>query len=507
MIKNRQLAFRIIIVISVLVAFTAGLVLSVSNDFYGPFCTIVTWSDGRHALFANNEDNSDARGGRIWFKPAENGKHGYALFGYRVMSIGDICIGGINDQGLVFDMNAVPKVKLRQGTGNQMVPGSFFYEILEKGSTVKDVEELAKGKDLPLLTTQQAHFADRNGDGVVLGIGPNGDLSVTRKSGDYLISVNWNLAFGENAPGRDKDWRYDKAVETIKASGEISTSSAAGVLTAVRQPSTVYSYIVDIQTSKADFYKSGDFSKKVTLDMKTEILKGAHEYDIAQLFDQQERKGPDLAASILALLAIIVAGVLATWFALKEKSRIIRKVAMVLAGGVLFAALGFFVRIPLQAVPIPDLVTVTLYVLFTGALVFIVGILFKPTEALLISFLGLILGATQFYQVAGSPDGVLAALAMALLSYGSAAIVVSLLRNKRLWMPVLFGLLAMTLVPLPFIYWYYTAILPSARYVAIYSLILFGINVISVPVALTVIWAVRTLQRRMTKPVAASEVK
>ncbi|MBN1532946.1 MAG: hypothetical protein JXA20_09810 [Spirochaetes bacterium] len=457
------------------------------SDHYRQSCSIVTMSDGHHAFFSNNEDNSDTRGGRIWFKPAAERRHGYALFGYRVMNIGDIPIGGINDQGLVFDMNAVPEAPLRQGSGNQLIQGSFFNEILETAATVGDVEAWVRGKDLPLLTTQQAHWADRHGDAIVLGIDPKGDLHVTRKTGNHLISVNWNRAFHEDAPGRNDDWRYDKAAGSIPSKGAISAARAAGVLEAVRLPGTVYSYVVELETGRTDLYHAGDFSRKVILDMTAEIAKGRHEYDIARLFAGQTHGHYEIFQLIPTLFAIIIVLALTGWKAFREKRKVFTKIVIALAGGILFAALGFFVRIPIQVVPIPNLVTVTIYISFAGAMVFIVGALCRPTDALSVSFLGLLLGSTVFYHISGSPDGILIRLCLPLLMYGTASIVVVSTVKKGLWKSMLYGFCTMVLAPLPLLYLYYGILLPSGRYVPMYAMVLSSINLISIPVTYIVI--------------------
>ena len=463
-------------------------------------CTIATWSDNKSAFFLNNEDMSDAYSGRIWFIPADAGKHGYAMVGYRMPHYADIQIGGINDQGLVFDANGISQTDLRKGTGNTFVAGSFYVDILQTCSTVQDVADWMKGKDLPELDAQQHHWADRNGNAIVVDINPDGDLEVIPRNGVSICSVNWNLSYGQNAPKRAQDWRYDRALEVMNASTEVSAKTSADVLNATRQSRrdswTLYSYVVDLPTGKTDFYINGNFLEKITLDMRAEIARGPHEYDLAQLFREKWGYGLDLIGLTILVLAAILAIILTIFFARRDHEPTGKEVAAVLIGSVLFALLGYFIRIPFPIIPIPDLVTVILYVSFTAALVFTVGRIFKPWKSLLISFTGLVIGEVAFCQVTGCSDNIMVRLTFVMLSFGVAAVVMALLYKKSAWMSIPLALLAMTVVPLPATFYYYTALLYSPDYIPFYIGLPLIINIVCVPVAVILI----VIARAVIKP-------
>ena len=472
----------------------------ISAGSYERGCTIATWSDNTSAFFLNNEDMSDAYSGRIWFIPPESGKHGYAMVGYRMPHYADIQIGGINDQGLVFDANGIPTTNLRKGTGNKVVEGSFYIDILQTCSTVEDVAAWVKGKDLPELDGQQQHWADKNGNAVVLDIDPNGDLEVIPKNGVYICSVNWNLTYGQDAPKRAQDWRYDRALQVMNASTEISAKTSADVLNAVRQSRrdswTLYSYVVDLPTSKTDFYINGNFLEKITFDMRAEIARGPHEYDMAQLFREKWGLGLDLMGLIFAILALIAAIVLATIFARKDGKPAGPVIATVLIGALVFALLGYFIRIPVNIIPIPDLVTVILFISFGAAMVFTVGRVFAPVKSLLISITGLVIGEVAFCQMTGCSDNIFVRLGFVMLSYGVGAAVMALLYKKPAWLAIMLSFLAMTIVPLPAIFYYYSAYLYSVDYIPFYIALPFIVNLISIPVAVVLILASRAILKR-----------
>jgi len=511
--RNYSNSLIIVLTCFILAALMWGCGVWVSAGSFQRGCTIATWSDNKSAFFLNNEDMSDAYSGRIWFIPPGAGKHGYAMVGYRMPHYADIQIGGINDQGLVFDANGIPQTELRKGTGNKVVAGSFFIDILQTCSTVEDVADWVKCKDLPFLSGQQVHFADRSGKAIVLDIDPNGDLEVIPRNGLYICSVNWNLAYGQNAPKRAQDWRYDRALEAMNVSTEISARTSADVLNATRQSRrdswTLYSNVVDLPTSKTDFYINGNFLEKITLDMRAEIARGPHEYDMAQLFREKWGYGLDLMGLMLAILALIAAAVLATVFARRDVKPAGPEIATVLIGAVLFALLAYFIRIPVSILPIPDLVTVVLFISFAAAMVFTVGRLFTPVKSLLISLTGLVIGEVAFCQLTGCSDNIMVRLGFVILSYGVGAAVMALLYKKPAWLAIMLSLLAMTIVPLPTIFYYYMAYLYSPDYIPFYIGLPLIINLISIPVAVLLILAGRAIlsamfKRRGTSPAPVS---
>ncbi len=65
-------------------------------------CTIFNASKNGRVLAGNNED-LNSTDSRVWFYPPTEGKHGYVYVGFD--SYGTQ--GGMNDQGLFFDFNAL----------------------------------------------------------------------------------------------------------------------------------------------------------------------------------------------------------------------------------------------------------------------------------------------------------------------------------------------------------------------------------------------------------------
>ena len=69
-------------------------------------CTVFAVSHDGTVFFGNNEDWKDPYT-RVWFLPAENGKYGRLYLGFERFGV-TIPQGGMNDQGLAFDILAGP---------------------------------------------------------------------------------------------------------------------------------------------------------------------------------------------------------------------------------------------------------------------------------------------------------------------------------------------------------------------------------------------------------------
>ncbi len=138
-------------------------------------CTNFSASAGEKILFGNNEDYYKSKTFQ-WTKPASVGNYGAVYLGYKYYSHQ----GGINEKGLCFDLNALPKSTLNLHP-ELPTPPTFDppYEeytiwapvlILRKAATVEEAIRLtskyqrknwyAKNGKL----NYQVNFADATGD-------------------------------------------------------------------------------------------------------------------------------------------------------------------------------------------------------------------------------------------------------------------------------------------------------------------------------------------------------
>ena len=251
-------------------------------------CTIFTASYGDTVLFGNNEDwiNPNTY---YWVVPPKGGDYGVVYFGFDNFWPQ----GGINEKGLAYDVNALPKAALNPHPELPKVKNPF-YEFLRKCSTVEEVIDRVKSHSWESSWRAQLHVADGTGDAVIISAGPDGEIAFTRKQkgNGYLVSTNFNRANPKN--GRYPCWRYDTAVtmlEKIQDEDDLTADSFRSILDSVHQegPSanTVYSNAFDLKHGIIYLYHWHQFDEVVKLNVAEEINKAPSPTRIRDLFSQK----------------------------------------------------------------------------------------------------------------------------------------------------------------------------------------------------------------------------
>ena len=257
-------------------------------------CTIFTASYGNTVLFGNNEDYTNPKT-YYWVSPSSEGNYGGVYFGFDNFSLQ----GGINEKGLSFDANALPKARLNPHPEFPAPPSEWVVEtIMKKAATVEEAIEIAgryKRDNWGIPLKYQIILADATGDAVVIGAGPDGELAFTRKKqGDgYLVSTNFNRANPENAYSYPC-WRYDRTVEMldkIEDEDDLTVDYFKSILDAVHGESasgnTLYSNIFDLRNGIIYLYHWHQFDEVVKLNVAEQIERGFWCQRIADLFSQQ----------------------------------------------------------------------------------------------------------------------------------------------------------------------------------------------------------------------------
>ncbi|MFX0184583.1 MAG: carcinine hydrolase/isopenicillin-N N-acyltransferase family protein [Candidatus Hodarchaeota archaeon] len=289
-------------------------------------CTIFTVSNGDTVLFGGNEDNTEAFQVRIWFYPNTNGKYGKILLGYKVYNNYDNLLSGFNDQGLCIDMNAVPRTAL---THQSEYSRSFFMQFLEECADVPQAQEWLTMYDVPFLENDQAHIADKTGNAMIVSLDINGEVYMTNKSGDYLISTNFNPARQEDLPGlpRPTCWRYELASELFNTTTNVTVETCETVLSRTALV-PMYSYIFDLQNGLIYLYSHGDFERVAVLNVEKELAKGVHSYAIETLVAEQNgRLSESLLRSIIIsiLLILSVCGFFSGFYFFNLRTKLTKK--------------------------------------------------------------------------------------------------------------------------------------------------------------------------------------
>ncbi|UCG02714.1 MAG: hypothetical protein JSW11_01735 [Candidatus Heimdallarchaeota archaeon] len=188
----------------------------------------------------------------------------------------------MNDQGLCFDANSIPKRTLN----NENVdwnPMDAHSDILWHCKTVEDV--IAWYKTHPVRYspwTGQWNYVDASGAGVIV-TATDGELVFIETDAHYLISTNFNLADPSSHYFEYPCWRFDKATDLlaeIDNKSDLTVQACRDVLDATHfEPNlfndlhTMYSTIYDPIQKKIYLYFLYNFEEVVVFNLEEEYNK------------------------------------------------------------------------------------------------------------------------------------------------------------------------------------------------------------------------------------------
>ncbi|MBM3309930.1 MAG: hypothetical protein FJY80_00300 [Candidatus Aminicenantes bacterium] len=264
------------------VSFVAVLVCFLSAHLYP--CTIIMVGGKKLALAGNNEDHDDPFA-KIWIIPASKNEFGRICFGFERPAQ-----GGMNDQGLFIDGNALTpetgwvadpnKPSLPELEGRNMLD-----LILAQCATVDDVLAFFQKWNVSSLRRAKFPVADRSGASAVIEWG-RGGLQFNRKSSGYQISTNFVTSNFEK--GSHPCNRYRTAEAMLSRTEKLDIALVRSILSATNFEAggpTVYSDICDLRNGIIYIYNYHNFENPVILNLKDELKKGAKTFDLPSLFN------------------------------------------------------------------------------------------------------------------------------------------------------------------------------------------------------------------------------
>jgi hypothetical protein len=228
-------------------------------------CTIFSIALNDTVFFGNNEDYYEKKL-YIWYLPSQNIStyvgtrtiYGTVFVGFLNKLKGEkypCPNGGMNEYGLAYDINGLPSSELvyYQDGSDFYTPNDWYIKTsLWDCKNVTEVIEWYKTHKWNAEIGGQIHYADASGDAVVVSVNPSTNKwTFTRKTGNFLISTNFNL--NETSPSNGYPCsRYLTAQEMlseIKTEEDLTVQACADVLYATHVeggPYTLYSNIFDL---------------------------------------------------------------------------------------------------------------------------------------------------------------------------------------------------------------------------------------------------------------------
>jgi len=254
-------------------------------------CTVFTVSKGDRVFFGGNDDyvNPDsyywvdpggARGyGAIWVGPPDNVQQ------------------GVNEVGLAYDANGLPRVDVNPHLELAPVSGGYSnypLKILHECATVEEVITWVNTHQWHTYMHDQMQFADASGDAVIISAGADGEVVFTRKpQGDgYLVSTNFNVANPKNGyyPCQRYETATERLAELVTQEGELTEKDAVLVLDAVHVESgaswTIESMVADLPNGIVYLYYFHQFDRPVVLNVAEEIAEARAGGPLSDLFPE-----------------------------------------------------------------------------------------------------------------------------------------------------------------------------------------------------------------------------
>ena len=213
---------------------------------------------------------------RVWVVPGEGGKYSRFCLGYA----GDNTVqGGVNEKGLWLDSFSVEAKPVAASPG-KTVQSDMHDKIMAECATLEEVVALLRRYNNPFLSDNMLMVGDRTGASAII----EGNAVLPRR-GPYQIITNFRQS--EHPNGSEVCGRYKIAEAMLKADPHVSVDGMRKILAAVHQEGsvpTIYSYICDLRNGKLYLYHFHNFENVVVLDVAKELEKGAHVYDITEMF-------------------------------------------------------------------------------------------------------------------------------------------------------------------------------------------------------------------------------
>jgi hypothetical protein len=227
--KLNNYSLKSMIISCIILSFLFTSSSEVASQFYNPpcielSCTNFAASFGERVLFGNSEDGGLSHplsivplDTQMFYYSEDSEGYGCAFVGWYWE--GGISIqGGMNDQGLCYDLTGIPDTPVNTPPNpTYTVAGSWIMkDILRLNANVSELIDFVLSCDWSGHWWYQWLFADAHGDIVIISPGIDGDLVFTRKvagENGFLTQTNFNRA--NNESGTYPCWRYEASYESL----------------------------------------------------------------------------------------------------------------------------------------------------------------------------------------------------------------------------------------------------------------------------------------------------
>jgi hypothetical protein len=210
-------------------------------------CTNFAASINETALFGNSEDGgmdhylaNEPLSSQVFYYPAAPDGYGCVFVGW-LQGISRAVQGGMNDQGLCYDLTGIPSAPMNPHPEKPYTIGGNWIQrdILRQNANVSEAIDFLNNVYWEGPVWYQWFFADKSGDMVIVSPGTDGELAFTRKmpgEDGFLTQTNFNRATNESELGIFQCWRYKASTQLlneIKNEEDLTNDAFKSVLEAV----------------------------------------------------------------------------------------------------------------------------------------------------------------------------------------------------------------------------------------------------------------------------------
>lgn len=298
--QTTGMVLTILLIVMIPLETTSSEVINVSsaqNQNMG--CTIFSISIGDTVFFGSNEDGTlpfeqmfisfvpPQKVPTDFISPGQGGSiniYGQVFVGFIYNDIHYV-EGGMNDQGLCFDVTHVPMESVESPADGKPWnhPLGSSWNVLWVCSTVDDVVEWYQTHDLLENWNAQCHYCDAKGDAAVVTPSDGNLHFVDAGEDNYLITTDFNRVNVSSHLYEYPCWRYDTAsemLEKIEDGEDLTVEACRDILDATeleggffKRLRTQYSTIYDPVNTEIYLYFRNDFETVVMFDLEEEYAK------------------------------------------------------------------------------------------------------------------------------------------------------------------------------------------------------------------------------------------
>lgn len=266
--------------------------IQVTSQSYNQFdnvqsCTNFGASFGDSVLFGNSEDGGlDHPLGQypssstMFYYGADVDEYGCAFVGWYWNEVSVSIQGGMNDQGLCYDLTGIPNTPVNLNPNpSYIVDGNWVLkDVLRLNANVSEVIEFFETTDWGGEWWFQWLFVDASGDVVIISPGTDGELVYTRKQAGvdgFLTQTNFNRA--NNKSGTYPCPRFTastKILNEITSEEELTVEKFNEVLDAVHLSIgsyTGYSNVFDPKNQMLYLSYMAQFDETVSINVTDEL--------------------------------------------------------------------------------------------------------------------------------------------------------------------------------------------------------------------------------------------